>query len=88
MAETGPPVLDEEPIQKSGLEKVEEGSPKAPVEIKLSSEAPPKKQRRAKLKAKDSSDKVIGLYAQFLIGHSFFNRLSLGILHERDYYPQ
>ena len=60
MAETVPSVVDEEPIKKSGLENVEGSKPKAPVEAKSSSEAPPKKQRRAKLKAKDSSDKVIG----------------------------
>jgi len=58
MAETVPPVLEDEPIKKSGLDTVEGVVPKAPVETKLSSEAPPKKQRRAKLKAKDSSDKA------------------------------
>ena len=61
MAETVAPVLDEDPIKKSGLDTVEGIAPKAPVETKLSAEAPPKKQRRAKLKAKDSSDKVIEL---------------------------
>ncbi|XP_063681769.1 neuronal-specific septin-3-like isoform X5 [Bolinopsis microptera] len=58
MAETVAPVLEEDPIKKSGLDTVEGTAPKATVETKLSAEAPPKKQRRAKLKAKDSSDKA------------------------------
>lgn len=53
-------VADEEPIRKVGLESLEGGITKTPVEPKLSTEAPPKKSRRHKLKAKDSSDKVIG----------------------------
>lgn len=49
--------LESEQIKKSPLEAVESDEiVKTPVEPKLSAEAPPKAQRRSKLKAKDSRE--------------------------------